>query len=248
MIRAWTRIFAGATRFALLCPLLFLLPVAVELLQHWAEVHVGMYASIAAAKAVEHDPLRMAIGHAKVIALFLLGYWVVRFLAHGDSAREAVRYDRVAVRLFAWVMAWGLFWLVLVQDGPALAPALGLSPRAMAFTQLGVILASMFFELCLSAWKAAAPLGNARITFLRSLAMILGSFWWAVGLMFLTVIPLLVVHYVLAAVAIGKGPAVLWTVLAIDAVLAAYLGVVMVVFTYVLAERMAVRHGETLMP
>ena len=246
MFRAWTAIFTRATRFTLLCPLLFLLPVAVELLQHWAEAHAGMYDSIAGAKAAEHDPLRMAIGHAKVISLFLLGYWVVRFVAYGDNACEAVRLDPPALRLFARVMAWGLFWLILIQDGPMLASALGMPERTLAFAQLGLIFVSTFFELCLSAWKAAAPLGNARIGFMRSLAMIRGSFWWAVALMFVTVIPLLVLHYVFAVVTIGTGAVMLWTILAIDSVVAAYLGVVMVTLTYAIAERMAARHGETL--
>jgi len=247
MIRAWTATFTRSTRFAMLCPLLFLLPVAIELLQHWAEVHAGMYDSIAGAKAAEHDPLRMAIGHAKVISLFLLGYWVMRFIAYGNSAREAVRRDPRALRLFAWVMAWGLFWLVLIQDGPMLAAARGVPAKVLAFTQLGVIFSSMFLELCLSAWKAAAPLGNPRIGFLRSLAMIRGSFWWSVAMLFVTVIPLLVLHYVFAVLAIGKGPVLLWAILAIDSLVAAYLGVVMVALTYAIGERMATRHGETLL-
>ncbi|MET0307209.1 MAG: hypothetical protein ABW023_00750 [Sphingomonas sp.] len=248
MIRAWQQVFAQAARFALLCPLLFLVPLVAELVQHWAEVHVGMYDSLAMAKAVEHDPLRMGIGHIKVFALFLIGYWAMRFFAFGNDTTEATRWDGRAVRLFAGVVAWGLFWLVVIQDGPMLATALGVPERPLAFAALGLVLFSMFFETCLSPWKAAAAVGNARIGFFRSIAMIRGSFWWATALLLLTVLPLLVLHYVLAFVAIGKAGAALWAVLAIDSLLTSYLGVVMIAQTWIVAERGARRHGEQLLP
>ena len=73
---------------------------AVELLQHWAEVHIGMYDSLASAKLVEQHPLRMAIGHAKILSLILIGYWAMRFFAFDDPT-EATRLDPRAVWLFA---------------------------------------------------------------------------------------------------------------------------------------------------
>ena len=54
--------YAGSIAFLVACPLLALFPVLFEVLQHAIEVHIGMYDSIAVAKAVEHDPLRMGLG------------------------------------------------------------------------------------------------------------------------------------------------------------------------------------------
>lgn len=247
MFDAWKGIFTRSARFALLCPLLFCIPLAVELLQHWAEVHIGMYHSLASAQAVEQHPLRMGIGHAKIFSLFLIGYCAMRFFGFGDR-REASRFDPRAARPFAWVIAWALFWTALLQDGPILADALGLPAQPVMRIVLALVLVTMFFETCLSAWKAAAALGNDRIGFLRSIAMIRGSFLWGTALLLLTVLPLLILHYVCAFAAIGAPSWRLWTILLADSLLTAYLGVVMVALNYTVAERMAARHDEPLLP
>lgn len=248
MIAAWKEVFVRSGRYALLCPILFLVPLTIEMIQHWAEIHIGMYDSIAAAKAVEGNLLRMGIGHLKILSLFLTGYWAMRFFGFGDSAREATRLDPVAVRLFAWVLLWGIFWLVMVQDVPLLAAQFGVRDSVIAWSTGALILFSFPLELCVSAWKAGAALGNPRLSFWRSVAMIRGSFWWGLAMTFLTVIPLLVLHYVLFFVAIGKAPAMVWAIMALDSVVTAYLGVAMVAVTYVIARRMVERHGETLLP
>ena len=72
--------------FLLACPLLAAVPVVVEMIQHVAEVKLGMYDSLAAAKAADAHPLRMAFGFAKTLALALAGYWVVRWMAWRDPA------------------------------------------------------------------------------------------------------------------------------------------------------------------
>jgi hypothetical protein len=245
MIAAWKQIFNRSAQYALLCPLLFLIPVGIELLQHWAEVHIGMYDSYAAAEAVEHHPLRMVVGHVKILSLILTGYWATRFFALGSEA--AARPDPAGVRLYAWVIAWALLWTVLLQDGPMIAAALGLNEKPVLVVALTVMVVIMLFETCLSAWKVAAPLGNARIGFLRSIGMVRGSFWWGTALLFLTVLPLLVAHYALSFAAIGAGAATMWTVLVVDSVLTGFLGVVMIALNYAVAERMSVRHREPLL-
>ncbi|MEG3082761.1 hypothetical protein U1707_03840 [Sphingomonas sp. PB2P12] len=95
--------------FLVACPLLALIPVVFELMQHAAEVHIGMYGSIAAAKAVEHHPLRMGFGMLKVAALTLPFYWVTRYLPHRD-ARFARMRDSVATRRFAMFLRSTLPW------------------------------------------------------------------------------------------------------------------------------------------
>jgi hypothetical protein len=105
--QAFKASYSGSIAFLTACPVLALFPVAFELVQHLVEVRIGMYDSLAAAKAVEHDQLRMGFGFLKVIALVVPEYWVVRYLVFREQARAA-QFDRLAVSLFAVFMAFKL--------------------------------------------------------------------------------------------------------------------------------------------
>lgn len=244
MIAAVKEVFVRSGRYAWLCPLLFAVPLAAEFAQHVVEVRIGLYDDIASAAASEGHPLRMGFGYVKVLTLFLTGYWAIRFLGFGDDPRAARRADPAAMRLFVRVALYGLAWAVLQFS----LPHLGLPSAAVMPLTLAVMLANLVLEFSLSGWKAAAALGNPNIGFLRSLAMIRGSFCWAAGLFALTVMPLLVAHYAAFALALGAAPALLWTVMALDSLLTAYLGVVIAANCYLVARRMAQRHGEMLLP
>lgn len=72
--QAFKATYSDSMAFFIACPLLALIPVAFELLQHIIEVHMGFYDSIATAKATEHSPLRMAFGLLKVMSLTVSVY------------------------------------------------------------------------------------------------------------------------------------------------------------------------------
>ena len=244
MITAIRDVFAGSARYAWACPLLFAVPLVAEFAQHVAEVHIGLYDSAARAQAMENHPLRMGLGYLKILSLFLTTYWAVRFWGMDNSAREARRLDPVALRLFVWVVAWGVLWVVINMVPGWLALD---RPMLISLT-VGLLLVSITLEICLSAWKGAAALGNPRIGFMRSFTLIRGSFWWAVGLFLLTVLPLMFAHYVAFGLALGAGDARLWALMVLDSVLTAYLGVVIAANVYVVGRRISERHGETLRP
>ena len=241
-------IYRRAWVFAWACPLLFLLPAVVEMVQHAVELHAGFYDSIAAMKAAEGSPGRMIAGHFKILALFLTGYWAVRFHAFGGDPRAARAIDSRAVRLFVPVMTWGLLWLVLLQDGPLLAAAWGVPARAVGIALLLLFVGGMAFEVCLTSWKTAAAVGNDRIGFVRSIALTRGRYWWALGVTLATILPAMIVHYALAVAAIGRSPALTWAILFADSLLVAALGALMATATYVIARRIAERHGLPLLP
>ncbi len=236
-------VFVRSGRYALLCPLLFLIPVAVEIVQHVVEIRSGMYVDIAGLKAAEGDALRLSIGHFKVIALFLTGYWAARFLVFGDDPVAARRIDRQAVVLFVPVMAWGLFWLVFMQDGPFIARAIGVAGDPAMPMMIAGFAFSLFFEPLLSAWKTAAAAGNPAIGFMRSIRLTGGIYPYAFAVSLLAMLPLMVAHYALAILAVGKAPALVWTLMAADSVLVGYLGVVMIAASYAIARRAAARGG-----
>lgn len=243
MGRDLIEVFVRSGRYALLCPLLFLVPVAVEMVQHAVEIRAGMYVDIAGLKAAEGDVLRLIVGHVKVIALFVTGYWAARFLVFGDDPVAARRIDPVAVRLFVPVMVWSLFWLIVVQDVPLIADAAGISGNVAAWVLILSLIVSLLFEPLLSAWKTAAAAGNPAIGFVRSIRLMRGVYLYAVILSLLAMLPLMVAHYALALVAVGKAPGIVWAIMALDSLLVGYLGVVMVAAAFVVARRAAVRAG-----
>ncbi len=246
MIRELKEVYVRSGRYALLCPLLFAIPVVVEMIQHAAEIATGFYDGREQMIAAERHPLRMVLGHAKVIALFLVGYWAARFLVFGDDARAARRLDPKAVRLFVPVMAWGLFWLVALQDGPILAEAMGVDSRTMGFAFLAVMVVSMAFEPCLSTWKTAAAAGNPDIGFVRSIRLTRGAYWWALGFSMLVMLPLMIAHYALSFSAVGQARGLVWAIMALDSLLVGFMIVAMIAGSYVVARRVTARHGIAL--
>lgn len=244
MIQAIAQVFGGAWRYARLCPLLFAVPLAAEFAQHVAEVTIGLYDGAAQAQALEHHPLRMGFGVIKILTLLLTGYWAMRFLGLGEDARIARRADPAAIRLFAGVVAWTLAWMVVMQG----VTAIGLPRSAAVPLALALTLTSLVLEVAISPWKAAAALGNPRIGFRRGFTLARGSFWWGIGLFLLTVMPLMILHYVAFGLALGAPPARLWTLMALDSLLTAYLCVVIAATVFVTGQRMVGRHGETLTP
>ena len=144
--------YGGSLAFLAACPLLALVPVVFELLQHVAEVHIGMYDSIAAAKALEHHPLRMALGMVKVLALLIPTYWITRFV-HTRDPRFAAQRDPLAMRLFAGVVA--------IHIALSAAQLFGLPQTPGAL--LAGLAGGLIVQCLLVAWTVAATLGDASI-------------------------------------------------------------------------------------
>lgn len=226
--KAFTATFRGSIAFLIACPLLALVPVAFEMLQHLGEVHIGMYDSIAAAKATEHHPLRMALGMVKVVALIVPGYWIIRFFAWRDGA-AASRVDGRAVLLFAGVVAFHAALAALQLF--VLPPTVGVLLAGFAVGQAIACL--------VPAWTVAAALGNAAIGPLASARIMARQLPFTFALLMLTMLPLMIPHYALGAAALFAGKALLWPILLVDALLVGWLCAVMVAGSYVAAARAA---------
>lgn len=248
MIDALKTVFRHSWRYAAACPVLFLIPVVFELIQHAIEFRLRFYDSTAAMVAAESEPARMIMGHVKIIALFLTGYWAIRFVAFDGDRKAASRFDPVAVRLFLPVLAWGLLALVVIQDGPLLGRALDLPARPIGIGLLALLVASFFFEPCLATWKAAAAIGDGRVGFVRSITLTRACYAWALGVSLLVIMPLMVVHYGLAFLSVGRSFGVTWAALAFDSVLVGFMGAAMSISNLVIARRVADRAGLTLTP
>ena len=68
------------------------------------------------------------------------------------------------------------------------------------------------------------------------------------ALTLLVVLPLMVVHYALGLGAIGRPAALVWPMLALDALEVSFLGAAMIACQFVIARRAAARAGVPLLP
>lgn len=220
------------------CPLLFLIPVGVELLQHGIEMHIGMYDSLQMAKQVEHHPLRMVFGFAKVIALILATYCVTRFIAFGRNARVAAQFDPIAVKQFS-VFAAVQIALAAIQ--------LFAVPQSPAWL-LGAMIGGQVLGAIIAAWGVAAPLGNIAIGPAESAKIMARHVPFTVIFVIIVMLPLMIPHYALGAAAIFAPMWAKWPILIIDSLLVGYLAAALVASVYFAASRAAALSGQTLMP
>lgn len=226
--------------FMIACPLLFLFPVAIELVQHAAEVHIGMYDSVAMAKATEHHPLRMGFGILKIFALFITTYWATRFAAFGNDATAPTRRDPVAFRLF------GIYLLVQVA-----LSCLGLYISTFGgMAVLAQFLVSQILVGLWLLWGTAAALGNPAIGPVQS-ARHAGAYSLWIGFFgFAAILLLMIPHYALAIIALmlHAGPLALWAFLIIDSLLVGLLAAIMGCISWYLAQWVADKRGVPLLP
>ena len=235
--RALRASYSDSIAFIIACPLLALTPVVFELIQHVAEVHIGMYDSIAAAKAVEHHPLRMAMGLLKVAGLTMPAYWVTRFIAFRDPAR-AGRAEAPAVRLFAGFFAFQMVF----------AAAQLFAPIHSASGEIVLLVVGMVIGILFAAWGVAASLGNAKVGPLASARIMERQIPWTFAFSLAAMMPLMIPHYLFAGLALMGPKPLLWPVLAVDSLLVGLLAVTLTAANYHASIRAAARAGVTLPP
>lgn len=241
-------IYRSAWAFMLACPILFAIPVIVEFAQHVVELQAGMYVDEAGAKVAEADPLRLQFGFAKVLALMLPGYWLVRFIMLGGAARRAAAPEWPALPLwlaifvlFAGHNAFSLF-------GPSLPEIVGLTGQAATIATVAIMVITQVVMAYLSAWLVAWPVGNARIGPLKSAAIMQGSIWYTLILAMAGVIPLMVLHYALAIVAVVAAPGWAdWLLMAFDSWVVGLLALTMASATTFAARHAACKSGIDLL-
>lgn len=245
----WSRIkqaYGDSARILTALPLLFALPVAAELVQHFIEYRAGMFASVEAMEATAADAGRMGFGQVKVLVLMLLPFWVARWHFFRGRRDRPILGDRRSIMLYVPVVLLGIaIGLVQQFGGSLLSPYV---PDARVLMAIGFLFfaATVVLDVYLTAWKIGAALGNPRMTIPASFRVMHGNFWWSLGFFVVMFLPLMVVHYGLNGLAIGKPDGLLWTILAIDSLVVGYLGLVLAMTTVLMAGRAAERSGVAL--
>lgn len=240
--------YASSWRFVRACPLVIAVVIAAEFSQHIAEINLGMYDSMEQARTAANAPQRMLAGHLKVLTLMLLGYGVTRFLAFGNDARKALRWEQPAVRLFAKVLAFELIWILIGLDGGPLLRAAGV--EALLAGRITGVLAVFGFVLggFLIPWKMAAPLGNEAISFVRSMRLSWRHIPFALVFGLVPALPVMALHYALFFGAVGRPIEVIWATALLDAAVVGYLGALLSTTTYIIARYITDREGIGLLP
>ena len=227
-LTAFRDVHRSSLAFAAALPLVFAIPLVAEFVQHVIEMQIGMYDGVEGAKAAENDPARMWFGLAKVAALNVVGYSIIRWLHSGGDRAFATALPARAVALFGLVLALGLLlaWLSLFvwSDG---------------YMGIGFFVFSLVFMPLIVRFVVAAPLG-VLITPLQSIRTMARDALFAISFSILAMLPLMAVHYALGigAIFVG-GNALKWAMLTLDSFVTALLAIVMTASQYVIATRPA---------
>ena len=106
-------------------PLVLAIAVLPELLQHIAEIRLGMFVSVEQFRALANDPLRWGFGYVKVAGFVIAILSVARFWSVGSVRRTLLIPPMTVVRVVAGLVvglaaAWPFMWL----DKQGISPAI----------------------------------------------------------------------------------------------------------------------------
>lgn len=239
------RIYRDAFGAARAVPLLFLLPLAVEFIQHVIEYRAGMFTSFEGMAAAGNDAGRIGFGQVKSLSLILLIYWVSRWLAFGRDPARPIVGDRISARLFAGVAILFILAGLVPQFGGAFLTPL-MPNRALFGIGIAVFVATLVLNIYLMVWKVGAALGNPALTIPASFRTMHGNFWLSLAVDVAIFLPPMIAHYALNILAVGKPAGLVWTLLAVDSLVVGLLGLLMATASFRIAERALTRAGISL--
>lgn len=216
--------YAVGFRFAAAFPLIFLIPPLVEFIQHIIEWRIGMFDSLEQAEALAAHPARIGFGYVKLVALMLVGLWIVRFIHSGGDRKATTSLTTGGVIAFIPVI---LVFMGLDYGQTLLGPyldaeSLGL-PLSIA-AGVGLFLAASVLQVLLAGWRVGVPLRDRRTGIItsiwRGLTVLLPGLW----LYLVVFLPLLIAHQALnvGMALAGPGP-LMWGLFGIDSLLVGFI-------------------------
>ena len=211
-----TSAYARGFGLVLALPLLLSLPFAAELLQHFAEIRLGMFTGPIDARA---QAVRLAFGAVKVLSLFVTVLVALRWWAFDGDIGRTLRPN--------WRLAKGLSLVALVQIGgdllglgigAAILAAIGDPSRGARIAALVVpLLGWLFVAGLVYPWYVALLTEDREMTLRRSIAVMRLRLFRTFGLLVAGYLPLMIVHYALGFGAMRQEGALLWAMLIVDA-------------------------------
>jgi hypothetical protein len=238
-------IHARAFALAKAMPLLLALPFAAELLQHAAEIGLGMYADDGML-APQQMRIRLLFGAVKVIAIVITLLFALRWWRFEGDTRRAARPTRLFFKglgIFLLVQIGGE--LVLTTVGQLLA--LGVGPGEGRGLRLALLFSPLllwlFFANLLLPWFVGLLTEDRTMTLGRSVRGVWGRLWATFGILLAGFLPAMIVHYALGYGAMGRPAPLVWAMMVVDAGVVALLSLLLASTYYTIYRRAAERAG-----
>ena len=234
-------------RFACALPWILIAMIGVEIAQHLVEWQLGMFDSDAAVrKAASIASVRMIFGWIKMAAFFALGFYATRFAFTRDRT-ATLAVTSLAIRRYLLVAAFqAAIAAVVIYAGSLLA----LAGHPAADPNILRVPAGLFQQLAeplLFLWYVSAAMGAHAYGPLLSARTTGWLYFWGLALMFVARMPLNALHQLLNRWPAGKAPAILWSALAVDAVVVGIMGIALAAVQVRTARYIAERRGIALL-
>lgn len=191
-------------------PGLVALAVVPEFVQHVAEIRLGMFDSLAAARALANDPTRWAFGYVKLAGFGLAILLLARLWAMGGSPRRAAL---VRPAVLAKLLAIG----ALLAVGVVAADAASRHLSGAGAVLLDIIL--QVWMVGLTIWLVGVLLEDPDITARHAVTERLPTAAVQVVLLAAAFVPAQLLHGLNHRLALGRSPPVVWAMMTFDALL-----------------------------
>ncbi|MDH7974281.1 hypothetical protein QH494_19000 [Sphingomonas sp. AR_OL41] len=251
MIKAFFSNWAGAFRdswgAARALPILLVLMIGIEGAQHVIELQLGFFSPDAAVrKAASLQPVRMAFGWPKMLILYAVGLVAMRWFVTRD-AHAALRPSAMALRRYLGVVLFQLIPAVgTIYAGP-IAAWLGRGPDAVATIRAVCGLSQLLIEPLLLLWFVNAAMGTTGYGPIASARTVRWYYPFALLLIFVTRMPVALLHNGFNRWAAGQPLALQGAMLACDALVVGVLALVVPAIQVRIARYIAARRGVTLL-
>ncbi len=206
--RAMVETYRLGGRAVKAAPLILAIAIVPELLQHIAEIHLGMFESIDRFRALANDPLRWDFGYVKVAGFVIAILAVARFWSVGSVRRTLLPPPMTCVRVVAGLVvgiavALPFMWL----DKQAVSSAINV-PLQIASTviQGGILI-----------YVVGALIEDASVTLRRAMTSLLPA---AIVLSVLAAVafaPAQALHMANHKLALGQALPIVWALMIFDA-------------------------------
>ncbi len=239
----WGGAFRDGWRFAAALPLLFAAMIGIEFAQHVVEAGLGFFSpDLAVRKAAAMAPLRMAFGWPKMLIVYALGFFAIRYFVTGD-AQTALRPSARAIGRYAWVAGYQLLIAAVVIYAAPIVALAGIGKAGVMPLQLAMGLTQQLLEPLFFLWFVNAAMGTDAYGPAASARTTRWLYLWGLVLMFVARLPFNAAHQLLNRWPAGKSPAILWSALALDAVVVGVMVVILAAVQVRIARFIAARRG-----
>lgn len=190
----------------------FVALVLWEFAQHVVEVRAGFFDSQAAARAVALDPTRMVLGWIKMLSVYVGGFLVIRHLALG-SAALAFGATRATMLRYLPYIGYSLILFAVMFYARSLVSGADVMTLRMV-----IGLTQQVVEPLLILWIVSAATDGPVRNPIESAQRLGWLYLWAFPLVFIGRLPINAAHQLLNRFAIGQPKAIVWPMLALDAI------------------------------